>query len=69
MAKSREVSLNQNELTENTLSFPTKASTIEKKNSASLENIPTSFEAIPALMSHKMNKRFSRRLKYLLEKL
>lgn len=69
MAKSREVSLNPKELAENTLSSPTKASTSAKKNSASLENIHTTFEAIPVLMSRKMNKRFSRRLKYLLEKL
>lgn len=67
MVESREVSLNQKELAENTLSFPTKASTGEKKNSASLENTHTTFEAIPVLMSHKMNKRFSRRLRYLLE--
>lgn len=69
MAKSREVSLNQKELAKNTLSSPAKASAIEKKNSASLENIHNTFEAIPVLMSHKMNKRFSRRLRYLLEKL
>ncbi len=67
MAKSKEVSLNQKELAENRLSIPTKASASEKKNSDSPENTPATFEAIPILMSHLMNKRFSRRLRYLLE--
>ncbi len=67
MAKSREASQNKKESAENTISFPAIASVSEKKNSGSLENTHTTFEAIPVLMSHKMNKRFSRRLRYLLE--
>ncbi|MBW2621977.1 MAG: hypothetical protein JRD68_03655 [Deltaproteobacteria bacterium] len=69
MPKSREVPVDQNEPARDFVYFSSDLPAGEKDNSASLETFHTTFDMIPMLMSQKMNKRFSRRLRYLLDKL
>jgi hypothetical protein len=68
MPKSGEVPFDQKEPARDAVYSSPGLPADEKDNSASLETFHTTFEMIPVLMSQKMNKRFSRRLRYLLEK-